>query len=373
VKLQVADSLSAVAAGDWNRLAGDDPFLQHAFLHGLHETGCASAATGWAPQYLLLRDDAGQLAGAMPLYLKSHSYGEYVFDWAWADAYQRHGLDYYPKLLCAVPFTPVVGARLLAAEPAQRALLAASALELAREYGLSSLHVLFPREEELEPLQQLGLLLRQGRQFHWHNAGYADFEAFLAALSHDKRKKIRQERRKVREAGIAFDWLEGDAITEADWQFFNRCYRQTYRAHHSSPYLNLDFFRLLGVAMPEHLVLVRARLGERPVAASLLVRGGDRLYGRHWGAVEHHPLLHFEACYYQGIEYAIARGLRVFEGGAQGEHKMARGLMPVTTRSAHWLARPEFAGAVARFLERETAMMDDYARQLAARSPFREV
>ncbi len=373
MKLQVADTLAAADASDWNRLAGDDPFLQHAFLHGLHESGCACPDTGWAPQYLLLRDDAGGLAGAMPLYLKSHSYGEYVFDWAWAEAYQRHGLDYYPKLLCAVPFTPVAGARLLARSDAERRLLAAGAMELARECGVSSLHVLYPRDEDLQLLREAGLMPRQGRQFHWHNAGYADFEAFLAALSHDKRKKIRQERRKVREAGIAFDWLEGDAIADADWQFFNRCYRQTYREHHSSPYLNLDFFRHIGAAMPQNLVLVRARIGERPVAASLLVRNGDRLCGRHWGAVEHHPLLHFEACYYQGIEYAIARGLQVFEGGAQGEHKMARGLLPVTTQSAHWLARPEFADAVSRFLDRETAMMEDYARALAARSPFREV
>lgn len=372
LKLRVTDTLATVDPGDWNRLAGDDPFLQHAFLHGLHESGSACADTGWAPQYLLLNDNAGLLAGAMPLYLKGHSYGEYVFDWAWADAYQRHDLDYYPKLLCAVPFTPVVGARLLAAEPAQRALLAAGALELAREYRLSSLHVLYPRSEDLEQLQQHGLMLRQGRQFHWRNAGYADFDAFLAELSHDKRKKIRQERRRVREAGITFDWLEGAAISDADWQFFNRCYRQTYRDHHSSPYLNLDFFRHIGSAMPQNLVLVRAMHGSRPVAASLLVRSADRLYGRHWGAVEHHPLLHFEACYYQGIEYAIARGLQVFEGGAQGEHKMARGLMPVTTQSAHWLARPEFADAVSRFLERETAMMDEHSRELAARSPFRE-
>ena len=373
MKLQVTDTLAGVDAGEWNSLAGGDPFLQHAFLHGLHETGCACADTGWAPQYLLLRDNAGRLAGAMPLYLKSHSYGEYVFDWAWADAYQRHGLEYYPKLLCAVPFTPVAGARLLAAGAEQRRLLAAGALELARDYRLSSLHVLYPREEDLVLLQDLGLLTRQGRQFHWHNAGYTDFEHFLAALSHDKRKKIRQERRKVREAGVRFDWVEGTAISGDDWQFFTRCYLQTYREHHATPYLNLGFFRHIGAAMAQHLVLVRARIGDRAVAASLLVRGADRLYGRHWGAVEHLPLLHFETCYYQGIEYAIARGLRVFEGGAQGVHKMARGLMPVATQSAHWLARPEFADAVARYLERETAMMDDEARRLAARSPFREV
>ena len=372
MKLSVTPTLADIAAEDWNRLAGDDPFLQHAFLHGLHETGCACAETGWTPQYLLLHD-GGQLAGAMPLYLKSHSYGEYVFDWAWADAYHRHGLDYYPKLLCAVPFTPVVGQRLLAPEPALRDRLLAGALELARQTQAGSLHVLFPDEAGLDCLRRHGFLLRQGRQFHWRNEGYADFEDFLARLSHDKRKKIRQERRKVREAGIGFRRLEGGAIGDDDWRFFARCYRQTYREHHSSPYLNLEFFRHIGAAMPGNLVLVLAELAGRPVAASLLVRNGHRLYGRHWGAVEHHPLLHFEACYYQAIEYAIARGLEVFEGGAQGEHKMARGLLPVDTRSAHWLEHPEFASAVEKYLERESELMQQHGRELAARSPFREV
>jgi uncharacterized protein len=372
VKLQVVSSLADVAPEDWNRLAGHDPFLQHAFLHALHETGCACPETGWAPQYLLLYD-RDTLAGAMPLYLKSHSYGEYVFDWAWADAYHRHGLEYYPKLLAAVPFTPVVGARLLAHEPEHRDLLAAGALELAKQTQTGSLHVLFPAEADLECLRRHGFMLRQGRQFHWRNEGYADFDGFLARLSHDKRKKIRQERRKVRESGISFRWLEGNAISEENWSFFARCYRQTYREHHSSPYLNLEFFRRIGAAMPENLVLIVAHRENRAIAASLLVRDGDRVCGRHWGAVEHHPLLHFEACYYQGIEYAIARGLKIFEGGAQGEHKMARGLLPVATQSAHWLAHPEFASAVEKFLGRESELMEQHGRELAARNPFKTV
>jgi hypothetical protein len=370
VKLLVATSLTDVDAQAWNRLAGDDPFLQHAFLHALHETGCAAPDTGWTAQYLLL-ESGGRLAGAIPLYLKTHSYGEYVFDWAWAEAYQRHGLPYYPKLVSAVPFTPVVGARILAGEAKHRDALVAGAVDLATRNGLSSLHILFPSETDLADLSRHGLMLRQGLQFHWRNDGYADFEQFLSRLSHDKRKKIRQERRKVAETGIRFDWLEGQSIREEDWQFFHHCYRQTYREHHSSPYLNLAFFQRIGAAMPKSLVLVRARREGRPVAASLLVRNATRLYGRHWGATEHHPMLHFEACYYQAIEYAIARGLQVFEGGAQGEHKMARGLLPVATQSAHWLAHPEFAAAVSHYLERETAMLDEHGRALAGRNPFR--
>ena len=372
MKLQVASSLADVTPEAWNRLAGDDPFLQHAFLHALHDSGCACPDTGWAPQYLLLHE-SDTLAGAMPLYLKGHSYGEYVFDWAWADAYQRHGIEYYPKLLSAIPFTPVVGSRLLVSKPEYRDRLVAGALELARRTKTTSLHVLFPAAADLECLTAHGFLLRQGRQFHWTNQHYADFEQFLAQLSHDKRKKIRQERRKVREAGISFNWLEGTAISDDDWRFFVRCYSQTYREHHSSPYLNLEFFRRIGAAMPDNLVLVRAEREGKAIAASLLIRNGNRLYGRHWGALEHHPALHVEACYYQGIEYAIARGLQVFEGGAQGEHKMARGLLPVTTQSAHWLAHPEFASAIENFLERETALMEEHGRELAARSPFKTV
>ena len=370
MKLHVASSLENVPPPEWNRLAGNNPFLQHAFLHALHETGCAGPDTGWAPQYLLLQD-GDQLAGAMPLYLKSHSYGEYVFDWAWADAYHRHGIEYYPKLLSAIPFTPVVGARLLTRKAEYRDQLIAGPLELARQSGTTSLHVLFPAETDRNRLAAHGFLLRQGRQFHWKNNDYADFDAFLAQLSHDKRKKIRQERRKVLDARISFRWLEGAAITEKDWRFFMRCYGQTYHEHHSSPYLNLEFFLRIGGSMPDNITLIRAERNGSPVAASLLIHNDTHLYGRHWGAIEHHPLLHFEACYYQGIEYAIARGLQVFEGGAQGEHKMARGLMPVTTHSAHWLAHPQFAAAIENFLDRESALMTQHEHELAARTPFK--
>jgi predicted N-acyltransferase len=313
----------------------------------------------------------GRLSAAMPLYLKDHSYGEYVFDWGWADAYHRHGLAYYPKLLCAVPFTPVAGARLLGATDSDRDRLIAAALTLAESLRVSSLHCLYPLLAEAQRMCAHGMMQRHGVQFHWTNDGYGSFEDFLSALNHAKRKKIRQERRKVRDAGISFAWLEGAEIKERDWAFFNRCYRQTYREHHSTPYLNLEFFLRIGRAMPGNIVLILARREATPIAASLCVRHGGRLCGRSWGAVEYHPALHFECCYYQAIEYCIARGIGAFEGGARGEHKMARGLMPVETYSTHWLARPEFAQAVEQFLARETRGIEQYVDELNERTPFK--
>jgi uncharacterized protein len=371
VAVEVVDSLSSIAPAQWNALAGDQPFVRHEFLHALHETGCASPDTGWGPQYLILREDA-ELAGAMPLYLKGHSYGEYVFDWSWADAYHRHGLDYYPKLLCAIPFTPVRGPRVLARTPAERELLVRAALSLSQELGVSSLHCLFGRDEEVDAFEASGMMIRHGVQFHWANAGYSSFDDFLASLNHDKRKKIKQERRKVRDAEISFEWREGREITDAQWTFFFRCYTRTYREHHSTPYLNLEFFRRIGAAMPGSVVMVIASREGRPIAASFNMRDSKRLYGRYWGAIEHHPVLHFETCYYQVIEYCIARGLETFEGGAQGEHKMARGLLPVETRSAHWVARRDFASAIESFLARETRGVAHHLDELNERTPFRQ-
>jgi len=367
--VRVVDSLAGVDPQEWNALAGEQPFVRHEFLSALIETGCAAAPRGWLPQFLLLHR-AGALAGAMPLFAKSHSYGEYVFDWAWADAHQRHGVEYYPKLLSAVPFTPVRGTRLLASTIQDQEILARAALALAKE--TSSLHVLFAPENEAALLASLGMMLRRTVQFHWRNEGYADFDAFLARLTHARRKNIRQERRKVRDAGVTFRWLEGAAIGRPHWEFFHRCYRGTYAAHRSSPYLNLDFFLRLGAALPQHTVLVLAERGERPIACSLLIRDRAALYGRYWGAVERVPLLHFECCYYQAIEYAIARRLQVFEGGAQGEHKIFRGLMPVETLSAHWLADPRFARAVETFLEREGQGIARYVDELCEHSPFKQ-
>jgi len=367
--VRIVDSLARVDRDAWNALAGSQPFMRHEFLAALIDTGCAAARSGWLPQFALL-SRAGELVGAMPLFAKNHSYGEYVFDWAWAEAHERHGVDYYPKLVCAVPFTPVRGPRLLARAAADKKVLARAALELARD--ASSLHVLFAGEEDAALLAEQGFLTRRTVQFHWTNAGYASFDDFLARLSHAKRKNIRQERRRVREAGVSFRWLDGAAIERAHWEFFNRCYRGTYAAHRSTPYLNLQFFLRLGTTLPEHVALILAERDGRPIAASFFLRDQHSLYGRYWGAIEYVPLLHFECCYYQAIEYAITRRIQTFEGGAQGEHKLFRGLLPVQTLSAHWLAHPKFARAVEHFLEREGAGIAHYVNELAEHSPFKE-
>ena len=378
-RARVLDDLSGIAPTDWNRLAGEHPLLTHEFFQALHQCGCANADSGWLPQFITLwdesaRDEAGastapRLEAAMPLYLKSHSYGEYVFDWAWADAYQRHGLAYYPKLLAAIPFSPVSGARLLAATDAARAALARAALALAQ--NTSSLHVLFPQPAEAALLQSAGMMLRSGVQFHWTNPGYGSFEEFLAQLSRDKRKKIKQERRRVQEAGVRFRRLRGAEIEAEDWAFFARCYERTYREHRSTPYLNLEFFHRLGQTMPQHVLLIVAERGGRPIASALNLYSQQTLYGRYWGAEEYLPCLHFETCYYQALEFCIEQKIALFEGGAQGEHKLARGFLPVKTLSAHWLAHPEFSDAVERFLEREHQGIARYVDELNEHSPYK--
>jgi hypothetical protein len=370
--LRVLDSLEDVAPGDWDALAGGNPTVSYAFLDSLHRSGCASPRTGWSPQFPSLWRD-GRLTGAAPLYVKSHSYGEYVFDWGWADAYERHGLAYYPKLLCAVPFTPATGARLLAATPAAREKLAKATLALARDAGLSSLHVLFPATEDAAALRSAGMLERSGIQFHWRNPGYGGFEDFLAALSHDKRKKIRQERKRVAAAGVTLRRVTGHEATAADWDFFNACYRRTYREHRSTPYLTREFFGMLAERMPGNVLLVIAEREGKPIAAALDLFGPHALYGRYWGSTEYVPGLHFEACYYQAIEFCIERGIALFEGGAQGEHKHARGFLPEATRSFHWLAHPAFNRAVDEFLEQEGANVSAYVDELNDRTPFRKL
>ena len=369
-RLTVLTSLDGIDPQQWDALVHDHPFLRHAFLSALHDTGCAVAETGWSPFFLALHRD-GALAGAMPLYVKSHSRGEYVFDQGWAEAFERHGLAYYPKLVAAVPFTPVTGPRLLAATHADRLLLARGAVTLTQRLQVSSLHVLFPQNQDLAALTEAGLMTRAGVQFHWQNRDYADFDDFLAALSHDKRKKIRQDRKKVAAAGISFRWLRGGNITPADLAFFHACYEATYRNHWSAPYLTLAFFERLHAAMPQAMVLVLACDGTSPVAAALNISDGTTLYGRHWGTTAFIPGLHFETCYLQGIEYCLANGLDRFEGGAQGEHKMARGLLPVPTTSAHWVADRRFAAAISDFLDREGAAVASYRDELQAHAPFR--
>ncbi|WP_175822266.1 GNAT family N-acetyltransferase [Burkholderia sp. BCC0419] len=377
----ILSSPAEVPADEWNALLARDaqptPFLRHEFLDALHVARCAVDDTGWSPHFVTLTDPrTGRLAAAAPVYAKQHSYGEYVFDWAWADAYQRNDLPYYPKLLCAVPFTPVQGTRLLAADDDARRRLAATLLAFAEQSDVSSLHVLFPTGDEARLLESMGMMLREGVQFHWLNDGYRHFDDFLATLEQKKRKNIRAERRKVHDAGVTFRRLTGDRITDADWRFFSRCYRQTYREHFSSPYLNLDFFRTIGATMPENLLLVIAEADGRPIASALAVyrrgeHGGGTLYGRYWGALEHVPCLHFETAYYQLLEFCIEAGLDTFEGGAQGEHKLARGFLPTVTHSAHWLAHPAFSDAVARFLERETEHIHAYVDELREHNPFR--
>lgn len=368
--IRILHAVADAPANQWNALAGDNPFLRHAFLHALENTGCVGAQAGWIPCHVSLWE-AGRLAGFMPLYLKSHSYGEYVFDWSWADAYRRHGVPYYPKLLSAIPFTPATGSRLVARQPEQRRALLDAAFDLARSERVSSLHVLLPPAQQAEELGARGMMIRSSIQFHWENPGHPDFDAFLAGMSHDKRKKIKQERRRVRDAGIDFVRLTGREAGEEDWDFFTWCYRRTYRAHHSTPYLNRAFFRRLAQTMPDDVLLVIGRRGGKRVASALNVMGGGILYGRYWGAAEFHSGLHFEACYYQAIEYCIERGLRAFEGGAQGEHKMARGLMPAPTASSHWLAHPAFARAVDEFLVAERDGVRRYVDELNERAPFR--
>jgi predicted N-acyltransferase len=367
--VRLLDTLRSVEPQAWNALAGEHPLLRHEFLHALHESGCACERTGWAPRYITLWQGRS-LVGAMPLYLKSHSYGEYVFDWAWADAYHQHGISYYPKLLAAIPFSPVAGPRLLARDEPTRALLVRAALDLAGK--ASSLHVLFPTEAEARALETAGMMLRRSVQFHWENRGYATFDEFLSDLASAKRKKIRQERRKVWETGVRLQRLTGAAIREEHWEFFKRCYDSTYRYHRSTPYLNLGFFRRLGESLPEHLLMVNAELGGKPIASALNIYSATRLYGRYWGAIQHVPLLHFEVCYYQALEFCIERRIGTFEGGAQGEHKLARGFMPTRTWSAHWLRHPEFSDAVERFLARESAGIERYVDELEERNPFRK-
>lgn len=373
--MRILSSLSEIGQEQWDGLLAtqqeSNPFLSYAFLHALHDSGAASAKTGWRPVYLTLWNQ-DQLAAAMPLYEKSHSYGEYVFDWAWADAYQRHGLNYYPKLLSAVPFTPVSGVRLLAVDQSARDLLLQALCTLQESSGISSTHVLFPTEAEAAQFSASGFLLRTGVQFHWVNQGYRDFEHFLATLEQKKRKNIRAERRKVAEAGVDFRHVAGADMTEADWHFFKRCYDHTYSDHYSTPYLNREFFLSIGKTMPDNIHLIFAQKNGKAIASSLLIHTQETVYGRYWGALEHVPCLHFETAYYQAIEFCIAKGIQVFEGGAQGEHKMARGFLPQKTYSAHWLAHEEFANAVAVFLQREAGGMEDYISELNERAPYRK-
>jgi len=377
--IRVLPSPSDVSPEAWNALlaaqAEPSPFMRHEYLSALTDSRSATPDSGWLPHFVTLWQGE-QLQAACPLYVKDHSYGEYVFDWAWANAYEQHGLAYYPKAVVAVPFTPVPGARLLARDAESRTLLVQGLIALCKQLELSSLHLLFGADADIAACTEAGLMLRNTVQFHWTNAQYADFDAFLASLSHDKRKKIRQERRKVADAGVRFRWSRGADIGKADWDFFYRCYERTYREHGNPPYLTRDFFRRMADTMPEAWLLFVAERDGKPMASSLIALSTEPdsplvAYGRYWGALERVDCLHFEACYYQPLAWCIEHGAQRFEGGAQGEHKMARALMPVKTTSAHWLAHPSFADAVERFLEREGAGIENYMDHLGERSPFK--
>lgn len=368
-------SIHQVTAAEWDSLAGDHPFGRHAFLSALEDSGAVAAAKGWLPQHIVVRDGA-RLVAALPCYLKGHSYGEYVFDQSWADAFERSGGRYYPKLQAAIPFTPVTGPRLLRAPgvdaEAAAAWLIGGALSLVGQKQLSSFHLTFLEEDEALLAERAGLLIRTDQQFHWHNPGYRDFDDFLAALASRKRKQISRERRAAKESGLTITRKPGPELDEADWDAFYSFYLDTAGRKWGRPYLNRQFFSLIGERMADRILLVEVRDGDRPIAGALNFLSESRIYGRWWGALEHHPFLHFEACYYQAMEHAIAHGLDWVEAGAQGPHKLLRGYQPVITRSAHHIEDPRFRDAVARYLEMERVDVDEARTALMAHLPFRK-
>ncbi len=375
--LTTHDTIDQIPVGDWNALVDlDMPFLSHEFLSAMERHGCVGEALGWIPRHLTLRDAAGTLVAAAPCYLKFNSYGEFVFDWSWADAYQRAGVRYYPKLVIASPYTPATGPRILTASTPLRAEYTAAiirgSLSLAEQLDVSSLHWLFTTDQETRSLEEQGLMRRVGCQFHWENQGYGSFDEFLGTFSAAKRKQVKRERRRVREAGIRFRLLSGTEISDGEWTTFHHLYRDTFDKRGGIPTLSLGFFREIGRTMPDNLLLVLAYHQDRIVAAAFDLVGERSLYGRHWGCFADFHSLHFEACYYQGLEYCIERGLKRFEPGAQGEHKISRGFLPTPTWSAHWIADDAFRGAIARFLEQETDGMGDYLAEMHARSPYKK-
>jgi uncharacterized protein len=380
ITARVITSLKQVAAADWDACAYqggamDNPFISHAFLSALEDSGCVGGRTGWMPAHVLIERD-GQVIGAAPSYLKTHSQGEYVFDHGWADAYERAGGRYYPKVQVSVPFTPVTGSRLFVRNAAEsvevREAIIAALRGLRREAGASSIHVTFADPAEQQAMAAAGFLPRVDQQFHWVNSGYADFEAFLATLASRKRKAIKRERRDALANGIAIDHVTGSDLTEDHWDSFFAFYMDTGARKWGRPYLTRQFFSLIGERLADRTLLVMARRDGRYIAGAINFIGRDSLYGRNWGAIEEHPFLHFEVCYYQAIDFAIRRGLARVEAGAQGEHKLARGYLPATTHSAHDIPDPGFRRAVERYLEGERAHVAAMGEALAAEGPYRK-
>ncbi|MBT8442223.1 MAG: GNAT family N-acetyltransferase [Gammaproteobacteria bacterium] len=377
MQADIIDDLRAIDPGAWNALAGQEsPFLRHEFLAALESSGCVGPDTGWNPCHVVLRDIHGELAGALPLYRKTNSWGEFVFDFAWADAYRQAGLRYYPKLVAGIPYTPTTGQRLLIADAHDRVAIAATLLESARglveQQGLSSLHILFPDDRDAELLATEGLLMRKDCQFHWHNRGYGDFDQFLGELTSVKRKKLKRERRRIAEAGITFRIASGGELGAADWDALMPLYASTFWRRGRAPYLNRTFFEQVSHTMPDNLVVVIAEHQGEPIATAICFRGTDALYGRYWGSSGRYHSLHFETCYYQGIDYCIANGISRFEPGTQGEHKIARGFVPTETWSAHWLSHPQFNAAIDDYIGREREYIDDYIDAVNAHVPYRK-
>ena len=373
---RITSALTDIPAVAWDALHdGRNPFVAHAFLAGMETHGVLRERYGWTPHHLTVWD-GDALVAAVPAYLKANSHGEYVFDHAWAQAYAQHGLPYYPKWLCAVPYTPVTGPRLLARDADWRAALPAALAAVAREMGVSSVHANFLREDDDAAFDD-AWLSRLDVQYHWRNPeidgapGWKDFDAFLAAMDHRHRKNIRQERAKVARAGVTFRVVHGDEASDADLAAMHGFYLHTFAEYGNTPALTLAFLRHLAANMPRQLVLILAERAGRTIAGALCLRGGDTLYGRYWGAIEHVPGLHFETCYYQGIAYCLREGLHVFEPGAQGEHKLARGFLPTLTRSRHWIAHRAFADALGPWCVEDAASVRQYARMLATHTPFR--
>lgn len=376
IAIKVLENIGVIAPSEWDACAGtSNPFVRHTFLRALEESGSVGKQSGWLPQHLVIEDETGRLLGAVPMYLKSHSQGEYVFDWGWADAYERAGGRYYPKLQAAVPFSPVTGPRLLVrpgdSADTIRSALTAGLIEVAKQFGVSSVHVTFAQEPDADLLESAGFLIRHGHQFHWHNDGYATFDDFLGNLSSRKRKNIRKERLKVEEAGIHIETLNGADIKPRHWDEFHQFYVNTYDRKWGYPYLTRDFFALLGEEMADQVALVRADIDDMAIAGALNLVGDDALYGRNWGCAGRYRFLHFEACYYRAIDFAIERGLSTVEAGTQGPHKIQRGYMPQRTYSAHWIRDEGFRDAVADYLEREKQAEAGEFVALDDMSPFR--
>ena len=374
--IQQHSSILEVNKADWNILAGDSPFLRHEFLSALENSGCIGNKTAWEPAYITVADKNATLLGALPLYIKHDSQGEFVFDWSWANAYEQAGIAYYPKLVSAIPFTPATGQRILVRDSDDFEAIASTLLnqakKFAEEINASSLHFLFPTDTDKQFLSSAGLFQRKDYQFHWHNHGYTSFDEFLEYFVSAKRKKVRRERRRIYEAGVQFEYLSGNQPSEEDWDAVFDYYSHNFTRRGRTPYLNRSFFKEISQTMPDSLLLILARFKKKPIATAICFRNQHTLYGRYWGSLADFHSLHFETCYYQGIEYCINKGINRFEPGTQGEHKLSRGFTPIQTWSNHWIRDPLFEQAITQFVDREQLQVDAYMKTLKKHEPYRK-